>query len=580
MLEGMLNHLRRCLHDHDDGEEEKGVKKSELDREREVVMQAHHQSTTNHGIFTPTHTASTPSSSSTNSPPSFPTHSGDANSPRHLMSHLWTSYAKPFLHALRSTSACATDRIRVLYNSYHHLQRQRQLAEAQLANGAHANNGSSGGGFLLGLRASPPPVTPRIAANMPTQAELQEYVLIIQEWQHVRHQALLLLKQTLVSETFAATISECVAKRTTIHSEITRSPSLNATSISSTPTSSPSTSSFDPSSPSAQLTLSWSSTAFWQLCLDEILFPLLRDLAHSASQPFFLESSSSFTLCRTLSINLLSKVFLRLLTQLLQSQSLMKTSFTVLWLNVLKTMDRYMSIGVQMQRQQTARINHGQSQGPNSTGSSSSNPSHSSQPGLIPIPGIEWSGESGVQLTEAVGEALKNLVLVMKAQGVFNTIDTSTNSQAPSSSENVPPPASVPASIDPASELWYLTTAVVKPWLAFIPELQREIEGNTTANASEQSATTTSSNGEITTAATTAPTQYATQSNTSLSDAINTESNQSSPNLPSSSTNDTVDATPEGISVTRITTTIGSTNDLSQQSTSDPSTEISTSIPV
>jgi hypothetical protein len=54
-----------------------------------------------------------------------------ASSPRLLMAHIWQTYCKPLLTGFRCVSACATDRIRVLYKTYHHLNRVRQQAEAR-----------------------------------------------------------------------------------------------------------------------------------------------------------------------------------------------------------------------------------------------------------------------------------------------------------------------------------------------------------------------------------------------------------------------------------------------------------------
>lgn len=377
-----------------------------------------------------------------------------ASSPRLLLAHLWKSYCKPLLLAMRCVSACATDRIRLLYHSFHSLSRQRATEEAALAS-------SSGGGMGFGLLRVSAPVTPAGGFNPLSSADI---VVYMQEYAHVRQQALLLLKQLLVGDVFAQSVTGCVVGFGASMAAAPPAPATHAHSLSQTHIAV--ATSWDLSQASS--TAGWCSACFWQLVLDEVLFPLLKDLSSSApsvaqalAQPLFLDSSPSMTACRTLGVTLLSKAFLRHLGEL--SAFSPPSGFTRGWLNVLKNMDRYMQMGVSMQRAQSGQLHQAQNAGtPGRPGAPGSGLSPHGVPlSLRPVPGLDWSPESGLQLTESVAEALTNVVLVMKAQGVFGATAAG---QAHSQTQQ------------PQSELWELTVAILQPWMPFIPALQSEIQ--------------------------------------------------------------------------------------------------------
>ena len=427
-----------------------------------------------------------------------------SSSPRLLLSHVWKSYCKPLLLAFRCVSACATDRVRVLYNTFHFLQRQRAQQE-QAAAAAAASSGSIGFGLL---RASPPPPVAQPAAVQGPPVPLSDYVHYMVEWSRVRHQCLLLLKSTLVNDEFAASVSECVAQFGVQHGPALKAAAAASSSspIALTPSSSASAASQSWDSSSSAIS-SWCCACFWQLCLDEVLFPLLRDLSVSASQALFLETSAPFSLLRVGAVNLLSKVFLRQLPLLRQYNP--SAGFATTWLTVLKTLDRYMQIGVHLQRQQTAimqamhqaRVNghaHSRTHGPGAASSAGVPLS------LLPVSGIDWSSESGLQLTESVAEALKNLVLVMKSLGVFNEhtqgeTDAAAVPSAATQQLQLTTPAAataasgstrgpVPVMPAPNGELWSLTVGMLGPWLPFLPQLQAEITNSEQAEQQQQAA--------------------------------------------------------------------------------------------
>jgi hypothetical protein len=395
-----------------------------------------------------------------------------SSSPRLLLSHMWRSYCKPLLMAFRCVLACSTDRVRVLYNTFHALQRQRQQAEAAAQAAATSNNSGGTLGFGL-LRSTPAPPTANAATAQPVP--LSDYVVYMQEYAHVRMQTLLLLRQMLLSDVFAQCVSENVSR----FGERLAFSSSPVAAFNSTVGNA-----WHVSSPSAIAhTTSWVCSAFWQMCLDEMLFPLLRDLASSASQSLFLESSVSFGLLRAQGVNLLSKVFLRTLPSLLRHQSVPGSApsadFTRTWLNVLKTLDRYMQLGVHLQRQQTNAAAHAAKVSSGAAGAAAaaiSSELHVVPLALAPIPGIAWSSDTGLQLTEAVAEALKNVVLVMKGQGVFALAPFSGAGDGKASSalsSNALPATAEGAA--PSGELWQLTVGMLAPWLPFIPALQTEL---------------------------------------------------------------------------------------------------------
>ena len=338
------------------------------------------------------------------------------------------------------------------------------------------------------MRSSPTPPPPQGAAVRDTPVTCSDIVVYMHEYAHVRQQALLLLKQLLVSDDFATGVRECVtgfgaglnslvappmpsptAGGTPVHT----SPAHHAHSLSQSSATGVIASSWEASTLAASG--SWSSACFWQLCMDEVLFPLLRDLAASApaahlapalAQPLFLESSPSVTLVRTLGVNLLAKVFLRHLSELHAFSPV--SGFTRCWLQVLKVLDRFLQMGVSLQRNQTRALQAAHTaagqQVASSVGKQASGSGLSSAGvplALHPIAGVEWSGESGLQLTESVAEALTNLVLVMKDQGIFG----------PTTTTQQPTAASAGAPGQPTSELWELTVAILQPWIPFIPAL-------------------------------------------------------------------------------------------------------------
>jgi len=411
----------------------------------------------------------------------------------------------------------ATDRIRVLYSSYHFLQRQRaQAAEAAAAQLAAASQASSGSGLGFGLlRSSPTPppaaaVAQQQAALAAQQAPLPlaDYVLYMQEFAHVRMQALLLLKQLLLSDEFAQAVGDCVVQVNEMM--VQQAPA----SVVPAPGAAPSTPA--PSSPSSvpsSVLSSWSHACFWQLCLDEVLFPLLGDLASPANQShgLYLDSSLPMGVLRAQAVSLLCRVFLRTLPSLSKQQQQTQpqlhaaphspsaasaaapaashASFARTWLNVLKTLDRYMQLGVHLQCQQTAAMQAarapaaaaapaqagGAGQPATPTGLSASGVPLALGP--VPVSGmVFWSADSGVQLTESVAEALKNVVLVMKAHGVFDEAPFHAQPQTPGTSTNeAAAPAAAASGGLPTGELWQLTVGMLTPWLPFIPALQAEI---------------------------------------------------------------------------------------------------------
>jgi hypothetical protein len=191
---------------------------------------------------------------------------------------------------------------------------------------------------------------------------------------------------------------------------------------------------------------------FWQLCLDELLFPLWNGLADAQatpapsitsnaplSSPGPAPSPSAFThtaaasasalggaagsntaagrvaqakvvqllsadlaRARTLTTNLVSKLFLRHLNELRS-----RAHFHLIWLNILATMEKYTRVGSQALAAASA---------PSSSSSKASPPN----PQAAARARQHGTTQAQAALVESVHESLKNLILVMTAAGVFD----------------------------------------------------------------------------------------------------------------------------------------------------------------
>ena len=206
--------------------------------------------------------------------------------------------------------------------------------------------------------------------------------------------------------------------------------------------------------------MSLTSTSFWQLCLDSIVFPTLSSLASPHS--IDLELTDDLTTARSHCINLLEKIFLLHLPLLLRWEGAEGggTGFSACWLHVLKSMDGLMYLGmrrerVMMERHRRSVYDRKRERRRSDLPRQSDNPA--AEGGTAS--GGEWDGlDGGVLLTESVEEALKNLLLVMKASRVFGV--------SPGGGGVL------------NGELWELTWAIVDPVfphlkLALFPEMQQ-----------------------------------------------------------------------------------------------------------
>jgi len=79
----------------------------------------------------------------------------------------------------------------------------------------------------------------------------------------------------------------------------------------------------------------------WQACLDEVLFPLLNNLATPTATPVWQDFMQDLSNARVLAIKLMCRIFLIHLPQFLE----LKLSFHITWLNVLNSLDLYMRLG-------------------------------------------------------------------------------------------------------------------------------------------------------------------------------------------------------------------------------------------
>ena len=395
----------------------------------QVEREQSHQHSNGDAYMTPTKhltrgqaAAPSPTASSSPSPSSASSHA--ASTPLRHLHHLWQQLCSPLLSAYRTLITSSTTRIRLLHNA--HLRVSRSGGPGTRA--AHAAQPSSGA-------PSPAP------APTPASHPYRGYIGYVQGYGEVRRRAITQLRQILILEDFSVRISECVA-----HLSLQAEPQ---------PRPSPRAGRGDVGSPVLSLT----STTFWQLCLDEILFPSLLSL--SPAQAIDLELTDDLTTARSTCLVLLEKVFLLHLPQLLSLEGAGGgRGFNGAWLHVLKLMDNFMQLGIRRERLMLERKK--KSVYDRKRERRRSELGDSSAPAADDFDGVD----SGVLLTESVEEALKNCILVMKASNVFGVkVETPQRGKAAQA-----------AVVN--EELWDLTWAVVDPVLPHLkpqlfPELAR-----------------------------------------------------------------------------------------------------------
>ena len=359
-------------------------------------------------------TASPSSATSAAVPPS------PSSSPLRRFHALWQQLCSPLLAAHRTIITSATTRIRLLHN-------------------AHLRASRSGGPGTRAAHAATP--TPAIATS---SAPYKGYIGYVQGFSEVRRKAINQLRQILILEDFSVRISDCAA-HAAVHAEPQLSPAQSAHPKAAR------------QSPAQSLT----STTFWQLCLDEIIFPSLLSL--SLTHAIDLELTDDLTTARSACLVMLEKVFLLHLPQLLTLEGAGGgRGFNGAWLHVLKLMDGFTQLGLRRERlmmERKKRSVYDRKRERRKSELEGSTPPTSSD---------DFDGvDSGVLLTESVEEALKNCILVMKAFNVFAvTAEGGGRGGARPSIAN--------------QELWELTWAVVDPVfphlkLQLFPELAKII---------------------------------------------------------------------------------------------------------
>ena len=369
------------------------------------------------------------SSSSSHSSPS-----SASSSPLRHFQYLWQHLCSPLLSAYRILIASATTRIRLLHAS--HLRASR----------------TGGPGTSKGAPHSPQRSPPYIG-----------YVGYVQGFGDVRRQLISQWRQLLIGDDFSAMISTAA----TLQAVQTDPLLVEREQILPSPRSAlfvPSSSPF----------FSLTSTAFWHQCLEQQVFPALASLssAHSVD----LELTDDLTAARSACISLLEKIFLLHLPQLLRlGGGPSGHGFNACWLQVLKLMDVSLQLGVKRERliMERKRRSVYDRKG-RRRGSSAGRPPAAAA--AAADSGDDYDAmDSGVMLTESVEEALKNLILVMKASGVFAAA-TDSNERPPASAVSAAATAASAASV----ELWELTWAVIDPAfplmkLQLFPELAKSI---------------------------------------------------------------------------------------------------------
>ena len=384
--------------------------------------------------------ASHPSSAATNSaaaatlsfsiPPSSPV-SAQLRSSASLrpFQQLWQQVCLPLLSTYRNLITSFTLRIRLLHSA--HLRASR------------SNGPGVGGGTQTTPSPAPPTTNDSVSATASTPRPTVSYrgfIGYVQGFGDARRKALMQLRQILILDDFSSLVCDTATQHAT-----QRAPHVpDHTAISSS----------SPAPPAVSPLLSLTSTSFWQLCLDSIVFPTLSALA--SPHPIDLELTDDLTTARSHCINLLEKIFLLHLPLLLRWEGTEGggTGFSACWLHVLKSMDGLMHLGLRRERVIMERHKR-------SVYDRKRERRRSDLPkpdGAVAASSDEWDGlDGGVLLTESVEEALKNLLLVMKASRVFGV------SSSGSGVLN--------------GELWELTWAIVDPVfphlkLALFPEMQ------------------------------------------------------------------------------------------------------------
>ena len=366
-------------------------------------------------------------------PPSTPVSALPSSASLRPFLQLWQQVCFPILSAYRTIIGSFTARIRLLHSA--HLRASR-------SNGP----GVGGGTTTSFVPATTPAGSASATASTPRPTmSYRGFIGYVQGFGDARRKALLHLRQILILDDFSALLCDTATQYAT-HG----APHVpDHTSLSS---SSP--------NPIVSPLLSLTSTSFWQLCLDTIVFPTLSSLA--SPHPIDLELTDDLTTARSHCINLLEKIFLLHLPLLLRWEGTEGggTGFSACWLHVLKSMDGLMHLGLKRERVMMER--HKRSVYDRKRERRTSElPKSDDITAAATTASAEWDGlDGGVLLTESVEEALKNLLLVMKASRVFGVSSGGSGGGVLN------------------GELWELTWAIVDPVfphlkLALFPEMQQ-----------------------------------------------------------------------------------------------------------
>ena len=368
-------------------------------------------------------------------PSSSPVHSMQSSASLRPFQQLWQQACLPVLSSYRNLITSFTSRIRLLHSA--HLRASR-------------SNGPGVGG---GTHSTPAPSASTTADGATTVStprsslSYRGFIGYVQGFGDARRKALMQLRQILILDDFSALVCDAATQQAT-----QRAPHVpDHTALSSSHP-----------APAASPLLSLTSTSFWQLCLDSIVFPALSSLA--SPHPIDLELTDDLTTARSHCINLLEKIFLLHLPLLLRWEGAEGggTGFSACWLHVLKSMDGLMHLGLRRERVIMERHKRSVYDRKRERRRSEQQVTAADDGAGTATPAVaaseEWDGlDGGVLLTESVEEALKNLLLVMKASRVFGV----------SSGGGVL-----------NGELWELTWAIVDPVLphlklALFPEMQQ-----------------------------------------------------------------------------------------------------------
>ena len=369
-------------------------------------------------------------------PPSSPVSVLRSSASLRPFHQLWQQLCYPLLSAYRTLITSFTTRIRLLHSA--HLRASR-------------SNGPGVGG---GTHHTPLPATTATDSATTTAASAARSVVsyrgfvgYVQGFGDARRKALVQLRQILILDDFSALVCDTATQRATQHTpHIPDHSSLS----SNTPT------------PTPHPLLSLTSTTFWQHTLDTVIFPTLSALA--APHPIDLELTDDLTTARSHCITLLEKIFLLHLPLLLRWEGAEGggTGFSACWLHVLKSMDGLMQLGLRRERVMMERhkrsVYDRKRERRRSEQRTKADDNSAPANSAAASSGDEWDGlDGGVLLTESVEEALKNLLLVMKASRVFGLASGGGGGVL-------------------NGELWELTWAIVDPVfphlkLALFPEM-------------------------------------------------------------------------------------------------------------